>query len=128
MRKKNHVNFHVKFIQPALSSVHWQFLEHKLLFFGISSLWMLIPRAFAPWHNQILGTSQGTPRKEGGGPGRGQPGPWEGTTRSSAPGGCPAWHPQAWMDIRIQPMALKISSLLKKNKSQTNPKTFRQVA
>lgn len=35
---------------------------------------------------------------------------------------------KAWMDIRTQLMALKLSSLLKVIKFQTNPKTFFQMA
>lgn len=35
---------------------------------------------------------------------------------------------KAWKDIRTQLMALKFSSLLKVTKSQTNPKSFFQMA
>lgn len=72
-----------------------------------------------PWH---------CPRN----PKKGRRWPLEETTRSSAHGvvqcGIIRILIKAWMDIRTQLMALKFSSLLKVIESQTNPKTFFQMA
>lgn len=67
--------------------------------------------------SQILGTSQGNPRKEGDGPWRRQPvfSPW----------GCPVWHHKdLHKSLRAQLMALNFSSLLKVIESPNQPQNL----